>query len=136
MKYFTNVEQFGGVYSKDKLPKLIKPNFYIVNLDDANGPGSHWVCIYNCHRGECYYFDSYGVDPCEEVVKFMRQSKKKILVSTYQIQQLGTIMCGYYCIHVCNELLNNVPLYDILLQFDPNNYKINDSILMKKLNLN
>ena len=69
-------------------------------------------------------------------LRFMRQSHKKIAASTYQIQQLGTIMCGYFCIYVCNELLNNKPFCDILLEFDPNNYKNNDNIIIKKLNLN
>ena len=123
------------MYSRDKLPKHIESKYYIVNLDDSSGVGSHWVCIYNCTHEVCYYFDSFGVDPCEEVMRFMRQSRKKIAMSTYQIQQLGTIMCGYYCIYVCNELLNNVPFYDILLQFYPTSYKMNDSVLMKKLNL-
>ena len=135
MKYCNNIQQFGGVYSRDTLPKLLNPKFYIVNLDDAEGPGTHWVCIYNCDHGVCYYFDSFGVDPCDEVLKFMKQSHKKIAMSTYQIQKLGTIMCGYFCIHVCNELLKNTPFCDILLQFDPTNYSNNDNIIKRLLNL-
>ena len=56
-------------------------------------------------------------------------------MNTYQIQKLGTIMCGYFCIYVCNELLNNTLFGDILLNFDPNKYENNDRIIMKKLNL-
>ena len=136
IEYYTNFNQFGGVCSRDTLPRVIKPKFYIVNLDEADGPGSHWVCIYNCNPGICYYFDSFGVDPCEEVLRFMKQTGKKIASSTYQIQQLGTIMCGYFCIYVCDQLLNNIPFCDILLQFDPTRYQNNDNIIMKKLNLN
>ena len=135
IKYYTNIKQFGGVYSRNTLPRVIKPKFYIVNLDEADGPGSHWVCIFNCDHEVCYYFDSFGVDPCDEVLQFMRQSQKKIAVSTYQIQQLATIMCGYFCIYVCNELLNDVPFCDILLKFDPNKFHNNDSVIKKLLNL-
>ena len=132
MDYYNKIKQFGGVYSRDNIPKMIEPKFYIVNLDDATGPGSHWVCIFNCHPHLCYYFDSFGVEPSDEVLSFMRQSHKKILMSTYQIQKLGTIMCGYFCIYVCNQLLNEIPFCDILLQFDPKNYQHNDKIIMKK----
>jgi len=135
IKYYNNVNQFGGVYSRNNLPAVIEPKFYIVNLDDAKGPGTHWVCIYNCNHNVCYFFDSFGVDPCVEVLEFMKQSHKKILGSTYQIQMLGTILCGYFCIYVCNELLNNTPFCDILLQFDPNNSRNNDSIIKQLLNL-
>ena len=135
MDYYSNNKRFGGVYSRNTLPLNIQSKFYIVNLDDANGPGTHWVCIFNCHQDVCYYFDSFGVDPCDEVLAFMRQSHKKIAMSTYQIQKLGTIMCGYFCIYVCNELLNDVPFCDILLKFDPNKFHNNDSIIKELLNL-
>jgi hypothetical protein len=133
MDYYNEHKKFGGVYSRDTIPKTIKPKFYIVNLDDARGEGTHWVCVYNCHHNVCYYFDSFGVDPCNELIRFMRQSKKIILMSTYRIQDIGSIMCGYYCIYVCDQLLNNIAFHDILLQFDPNNYVKNDNIVMKKL---
>ena len=135
MNYYNNVKQFGGVYSRNNLPTVIEPKFYIVNLDDATGPGSHWVCIFNCDPDVCYYFDSFGVDPSDEVLLFMKQTHKKIAMNTYQIQKLGTIMCGYFCIYVCNELLNNTLFGDILLNFDPNKYENNDRIILKKLNL-
>ena len=41
-------KHFGGVYSKDQLPKeLMRETFYIVNLQDHDeGNGSHWVAFY------------------------------------------------------------------------------------------
>ena len=135
MKYYNDVKHFGGVYSRDNIPKAVKSKFYIVNLDDAKGPGTHWVCIYNCNCDICYYFDSFGVDPCDELLHFMKQTHKKIVMSAYQIQKLGTIMCGYFCIYVCNELLKYTPFYDILLQFDCNDYQNNDKIIKQLLYL-
>jgi hypothetical protein len=133
MDYYNLNNKFGGVYSRDTLPKSIKSKFYIVNLDESTNEGTHWVCVYNCDYQVCYYFDSFGVDPCDEILRFMKQTKKKILMSTYRIQELGSIMCGYYCIYVCDQLLNNITFYDILLQFNPNNYIKNDNIVMNKL---
>jgi hypothetical protein len=40
-------KHFGGVYSKDQLPELIKDKFYIVNLQDHDeGAGTHWTAFY------------------------------------------------------------------------------------------
>jgi hypothetical protein len=39
IKDFKLDNHFGGVYSKDQLPELIKDKFYIVNLQ---GGGTHW----------------------------------------------------------------------------------------------
>lgn len=49
-----------GVYMKDALPKnpLLNESA-IVNLDNASGEGTHWVCYKKIGNNE-YYFDSFG----------------------------------------------------------------------------
>lgn len=132
-EYYYKNKLFGGVYARDEMTS-IDNKFYFINLDDSTGVGTHWVCVYNC--GDiCIYFDPFGIDPAIEILTFMRSSKKQMIMSTYQIQDISSAMCGYFCIYVCNELLNKKQFYDILLEFEPNNYKKNDSLLMKKLNL-
>jgi hypothetical protein len=34
----------------------------VVNLDNDNGNGTHWVC-YGIEIGGSWYFDSYGLPP-------------------------------------------------------------------------
>ena len=53
---------FGGVYSKDQLPKdLMRTKFYIVNMESSNvGNGSHWVVFYYIKPLTSIYFDSFG----------------------------------------------------------------------------
>ena len=53
---------FGGVFSKDLLPKdLIRDKFYIVNLQDSDdGGGTHWTVFYFNKPLTSIYFDSYG----------------------------------------------------------------------------
>ena len=132
-KYYDKNKLFGGVYARDEV-KNIDNKFYFINLDDSTGAGTHWVCVYNCGT-ECIYFDPFGIDPSTEILKFMRASKKKMLMSTYQIQNVESIMCGYFCIYIVNSLLNRSAFHDILLEFDPNDYEFNDSLVKQKLNL-
>ena len=59
-------KNFNGVFSADTLPrgKERRPGFYIVNLDNSDQEGSHWICIELGKRGEkSAYFDSYGLPP-------------------------------------------------------------------------
>ena len=41
--YFSGRPEYGGTYSKDMLPNKMENKFYIINLDDSTGLGSHWV---------------------------------------------------------------------------------------------
>ena len=55
---------------RDKIPnKIVKNNeFFVVNLDDSSGKGTHWVAISN-FNDNLLYFDSFGVVPPEEILK-------------------------------------------------------------------
>ena len=51
-------KQFGGVYTRDTLPKTLdRPSGIVVNLDtiDTKGEGTHWVAIYFTERGIEYF---------------------------------------------------------------------------------
>ena len=54
---------------RDSLPDQIKDNEYgVVNLDSFKGPGTHWVAY-----GNKWYFDSYGLPPPKEILKYVNQ---------------------------------------------------------------
>ena len=132
-----NKTDFIGVFSKSMLPNKLEENQSIVmNLDD--GSGSHWTCIYNNGK-HCEYFDSYGMPPPNEAVKFMKSTGKKISFSTSQIQKGNSTLCGYYCMYYINERDNNVNMYDIIYIFDQdmlhNNGNKNKNIIHKYFNL-
>ena len=65
------IPYFRGVFLLDTLPK--KPNKKecgIVNFDKSGGPGTHWVAWYKNGKTKIY-FDSYGVQPPLEVIKYL-----------------------------------------------------------------
>ena len=130
MDYYKDNVMFGDVFSRDNLPKKCDNKFYIVNLNKKHEPGSHWVAVINnTSNEECYYFDSFGVYPAPEILRFMQSSNKKIKYNIYRIQALGSIMCGYFCIYIIDEMCKGREFYDVLVDFDPNDYVGNDSLI-------
>ena len=106
-RYYANNRYYGGVYSRDSIPKRIGAKFYIINLDDSTGPGTHWVALYNVGR-KPIYFDSFGVWPPKELMKI-----KNLLFNDYRIQSRNSRSCGLYCIYVCDQLLAGREFIDI-----------------------
>jgi len=112
---------FKGVFMKDQLTGKINDNENaIVNLESSGDRGSHWVCYSNSSTLDyVLYFDSYGLPPPEEIVKYLSTSDKKIMYNTSEIQNLKSQMCGYYCVYVIKELNKGNDFYDIVYEFDP-----------------
>ena len=42
-EYYKNEPRFNGVYSRNNLPKKIKKGAYVINLDEYENTGTHWV---------------------------------------------------------------------------------------------
>ena len=45
----------------------------ILNLDISKNNDVHWVCYYKNHEN-CYYFDSFGLDPPLELQTYLGSS--------------------------------------------------------------
>ena len=102
-----------GIFSRDTLPK--KPNIRecgILNLDDADGKGTHWVAWYK-NKNTKYYFDSYGLQPPNEMVKYL---KSPIFYNSLQIQEIGDYICGHLCIYVLEQLTDGKDLLPVVLK--------------------
>ena len=83
-KLLSNCKNYRGTFSKDMLPKSMNKNeTTVVNLQDYfAGRGTHWVCIYNEEKLNCVeYFDSFGLVPPNEVVRYMKTTNKTIIYS-------------------------------------------------------
>ena len=59
-KYYRNEPKFNGVYSKNNLSK-IKDEAYIINLDEYESIGTHWIALY-INVKNVTYFESFGVE--------------------------------------------------------------------------
>ena len=47
------------IIMKDEGENITKIGFYIINLDDSKGPGTHWTSLYY-NPLQSIYFDSFG----------------------------------------------------------------------------
>ena len=98
-KYYQNEPKFNGVYSINNLPK-IKDGVYVINLDEYESIGTHWIALYvngNNRRASfvAIHFDSLGVEHVpKEIKKF--KGNKNVITNIYRIQAYDSIRCGYF----------------------------------------
>ena len=78
---------FKGVYAIDEISKIpVSDKMGVVlNLDKSNQPGSHWVALYIDADDDqsVEYYDSYGEDPPESLMRDIKYLVNKIDPSTY-----------------------------------------------------
>lgn len=100
-----------GIYARDLYDGS---NNAIINLDDSKNKGSHWVCV---HKN--IYFDSYGLPPPLEILKF----KPKIKYNKKQIQAMDSDYCGQYCLYFLWCMQNGMSLNEFkkLFSYDSKN---------------
>ena len=78
-EYYKNEPRFNGVYSRNNLPKTIKKGAYVINLDEYENTGTHWVSLFVKPK-YTVYFDSFGVEHIlKEINKFIDNKKLKQL---------------------------------------------------------
>ena len=93
---------FVGVYARDTLPYNIKkkPFGLVVNTDESDKPGEHWIAFYFDSDGIGEYFDSYGLPPLyEEFYDYLNEySSGGHFHNKVTLQCTTCITCGHYCI--------------------------------------
>jgi len=84
---------------RDSLPaKPWKNEACIVNLDDHDGPGTHWVCFRKV-SDDVTYFDSYGnLQPPLEIQDYMQGYYISYNITAYQSIKVDSVMCGHLCL--------------------------------------
>ena len=131
---------------RDNLPKTVKKGAYVVNLDEYENTGTHWVSLFvkpkyltESSSLECtVYFDSFGAEHIpKEINKFLCSKELRSAVnngiksSIFRVQAYDSIMCGYFCIEFINYMLKGKTLLDYTNLFSPNDFKKNDRIIKR-----
>ena len=83
----------------------------VINLDKSTGPGTHHVCYWKNGKDK-FYFDSFGVIPCKEMVEYLG---RPIFYSTFQIQDMKDTNCSELCLHVLAEVNKGKKFKDVIL---------------------
>jgi hypothetical protein len=129
---YNKVKNFNGVYPKDLMKKPLKDGFYIVNLDDSTGEGTHWCALYKINNGFSIWWDSYGFPAPENIESLIH----KYEYNKKQIQDIDSSSCGFYCIGFIlflHKKQDKKKAFDIFCNLFKNNTKDNEYILYKLL---
>ena len=126
--YFDYEPRFNGVFSRNNLLRM-KDGKYVINLDDKNSKGTHWVSLF-IDRNTALYFDSFGIKYIpQEVLNKIKD--KSIIHNIFRIQDNESIMCGFYCIAFIEYMLSGKTLLDYTNLLPLNNYKKNEKTIYK-----
>ena len=74
-KYYENESRFNGVFSRDNVLKKIKDGAYVINLDENEDIGTHWIALF-CKKNEIVYFDNL------ELNMFVKKLKNSLVIKT------------------------------------------------------
>lgn len=109
--------RFLGVYPCDKLTTIEidrKPCCLIINTAPSTHNGEHWVGIYLSDFGECEFFDSYGMLPSGDILKWINSISSKFIYNDCCIQGLFTAACGAHCLYYLYHRCNNFTMGEIV----------------------
>ena len=104
---------FGGVVSKDGLPKTIDalPIAFVCNTDDGDEPGEHWIALYLSSDGRGEYFCSYGLPPLHAVFSaFLNKHCSEWTHNSKRLQSPWSNVCGQYCVTYIMFRCNGSPM--------------------------
>ena len=131
----------GRVLPKDLLPQQREMDVraFIVNTDDSDLPGRHWVSVYFSDNGDAYYFDSYGLPPIhEEILQFLKRHSKQNWISQegsynhQRVQSLFSNVCGLYCVFALDTLARGYNIQHYLRHtFYPSKFFKNDQQIIR-----
>ena len=127
--YYKNEPKFNGVFSRNNLPKTLRKGAYVINLDEYDDIGTHWIALYY-DKNAVVYFDNFGVEHIpDEIMKFIKNYD--IIINIFRIQAYDSIMCAYFCIGFIDYMIKGKDLVDYTNLFFPSNFDKNDPIILR-----
>ena len=118
-----------GVFPADKIPKIwTKPTGYVINTDNHDKPGKHWLGVFVNAHGRAIFFDSYGRPPIRPVLQRLQKNCIYFTYNRKQIQSFSSEVCGQYCILFLHCMSRGFSLYEFNRLFT-DNYIRNDNFV-------
>jgi hypothetical protein len=126
-----SAKRFGGVKAADRLPSIHSNSakFYVVNTQNSDFPGEHWVVIGLGMIPE--FFDSSGQAPQSYKKRFqyfLINHGPNYRYNLQRLQNLGSDVCGKYCLFYIYHRSRNVSMKGILKLFS-SDFESNDRLV-------
>ena len=114
-------KNFIGCFSKDQI-KLIENNkSMIINLQNSNEPGSHWIAL-KIVNNTIFVFDSFGVGYLPIRI-FKVYKDYKIITNIYRIQDISSNLCGLFCVlFILYDIKSKNDFIEFLILFNSNDF--------------
>jgi hypothetical protein len=96
-----------GVFMKDEFKLPLSDGYYVMNLQNLDENGSHWVAFVKI-KSNVYYHDSYAVIMPQNQYDLFKSEQINIFYNTLQKQSLDTTSCGWWSIIIQKEHYKNV----------------------------
>ena len=101
---------------------------FIINLDDTEGLGTHWVAV-KVIADYVNYFDRFGLQPSQELVSLCYTFNMLYKYESNQFQDLSSVLCGYYCLYFLKEF-GGSNYFNVVEKFTRNKYKKNERCII------
>jgi len=107
-----NVPCYQGTFAKNKLPEVKSlPAAFVINTDDDDQPGTHWIGIFIDRDRNGMYFDSFGLAPLyKEFINFLNKSTHGWCYNAVTLQHFSSSTCGLYCIFFIKALCKGIDI--------------------------
>ena len=122
---------FQGCYAIDRLPNrhgstpLPRRSAYVINYDEHDQPGSHWVAVFCDEAGRIDFFDSAGEPPLEDtrLHNFLglrldgrggARQPPSVNFNPVQLQRNLSNACGFYSVYFILQRARQRTANDIL----------------------
>lgn len=131
-----NIPLVGSVtHMKDEI-KSIKDGYYVMNLQNSDQYGSHWLSF--LVKNKCvYYCDSFGMPPPKIEWDLFLKNGYNVYINYQQIQHIDSNLCGWFAVYFlfCMKYAKHKSMITrfqrYLQQWDEKNLRKNDKV--KKL---
>ena len=84
------------MFSKDQIFLIENNKNMIINLQNSNQPGSHWIVLKRV-KNSIFIFDSFGIGYLPICI-FKVYKNYKIITNIYRIQAISSNLYGMFCV--------------------------------------
>ena len=120
-------KNFIGCFSKDQIPLIENNKSIIMNLQNSNQPGSHWIALKRVNN-TLFVFDSFGIEYLPISV-FKVFKNFKIITNIYRIQDISSNLCGLFCVlFILYDINSKNDFIKFLTLFNSNDFLKNELI--------
>ena len=130
-EHFRGESRFGGCFSKGSIRRVKDGKFYILNMDEPTGGGSHWILLSLMDPKVGIYFDSFAAPPPKSVLACLKKFRSTSLRNLTQVQALNASSCGWWTVYVAEQLMKGRPFNYIISDFNDEDRGDNERKLRK-----